>query len=239
MRRTLIASFLCFFTIGCVHIMADETLATKKQSFPAAGVRDARIDTSSGSLEITGRPGASSIEVTAVYKGRPADKERILDNWTLTMEVRGSSFYLKSEPKEHFGWGNQGAIDLTVTLPSEIALDIEDGSGGMRISDMDRDVVIEDGSGGIVVDHVRGNLRIDDGSGSIRVENIGGNLTIEDGSGGIDVRHVGGNVRIDDGSGSIEVEDVAGDLDIPSAGSGSLRYRDVRGRIDVPKRRRT
>ena len=240
MRITLTFAFLALCTGSCAFSMAEQTLRTQNESFSAAGVSAVRLETGPGSLQVTGRPGAPSIEVTAEFKanvGSQGDAKRILDNLKLTMETRGDTFFLKSEQLSDWHWGDSGRIDLTIALPSAVRLDINDGSGSMSIKGMGRDVRIEDGSGEVEVDGVDGNLEIDDGSGSIWIRNVKGEVAIEDGSGGIDIARVGGNVRIDDGSGSIDVEDVAGDLIIPHDGSGSVHYRDVRGRLDIPQRK--
>jgi len=240
MRVFLNPLILLVFTSGCTFSMANQTLRTQKESVPAAGLTMARLETGAGSLTINGQRGASTIEVFAEYKAAiqsESDAERILNNLKLTMEVRGSTFYLKSEQLQSWNWGNSGRIDLTITLPPSLSLEVNDGSGSIMITGMDRPITIEDGSGEIEVDHVRGNLRIDDGSGEIRILDIDGDVDVSDRSGEITVRRVEGSVHIRDGSGGIEVEDVSGDLIIPDEGSGSLRYRDIRGRVDVPKRR--
>lgn len=240
MRISLTFAFLTLCTGSCAFSMAEQTLRTQNESFPSAGVSAVHLETGPGSLQVTGRPGAPSIEVTAEFKaniGSQSDAKRILDNLKLTMETRGDTFFLKSEKLSDWNWGDSGRIDLTIIVPSAVRLDIDDGSGSMSVKGMGRDVRIEDGSGEIEVDGVDGDLVVDDGSGSIWIRNVKGEVEIEDGSGGIDVAHVGGSVRIDDGSGSIDVEDVARDLIIPHDGSGSVHYRDVRGRLDIPRHR--
>jgi hypothetical protein len=240
MRITLSFALLALCTGACAFSMAEQTLRTQNESFPAAGVSAVRLETGPGTLQVTGKPGAPSIEVTAEFKaniGSHGDAQRILDNLKLTMETRGNTFCLKSEQLGDWHWGDSGRIDLTIIVPSEVGLDIDDGSGSMSVKGMGREVRIKDGSGEIEVDGVDGNLVIDDGSGSIWIRNVKGDVRIVDGSGGIDVARVGGSVRIDDGSGSIDVEDVGGDLVIPHDGSGSVHYRDIRGRLDIPRRK--
>jgi len=238
-----LAAFLCCI-LGCSACeisFADELLDTKRQSFPAAGVTGARFETGAGELEIRGRSGATQIEVVAEYRGAPhgsRTREAILDSMKLTMEIRGQSFYLKTEMRNESHWNESGRIDLRVTVPAALDLDIRDGAGGMNIAAVDGNVTIDDGSGGIDVADIGGNLKIRDGSGSITVHNVRKDVRIIDGSGGIDISRVGGNVWIEDGSGGIEVHDVAGRLDIPQAGSGGVSYGDVRGAISVPSRRR-
>jgi DUF4097 and DUF4098 domain-containing protein YvlB len=232
---------LWFLTVsGCLVSSAAETLLTKRESFAAAGVTNARIEAGAGHLTITGRQGVSTIEVVADYKGQAASeqkKQEIIDSLRLSMEVRNGVFHLKSGNVQESNWTTQGWIDLHITLPAALSLNVDDGSGSMSVTGIDGDVTIDDGSGEIEVERIQGNLRIEDGSGSIRVRDVGHNLQIKDGSGGIRIEHVGGDVQIHDGSGSIEVMDVTGSLMVPEHGSGSIHHEQVRGRVQVPSRR--
>jgi DUF4097 and DUF4098 domain-containing protein YvlB len=240
MRACLALVISSMFAASCVFSMAEQTLRTQKESFPAAAVSTVRLETGAGSLTVTGQEGVTAIDVIAEFKanvGSENDAKRILDNLKLTMEIRGNTFYLKTEQRNNWHWGDSGRIDISIVLPSRLPLDVEDGSGGISIKGVDGDIVIDDGSGEIEIDGVRGNLTIQDGSGEIRIRNAARDLEIEDGSGGIDIRHVGGNVRIEDGSGSMSVEDVNGSLVVPSDGSGSIHYADVRGKINIPRRK--
>ena len=153
-------------------------------------------------MAIDGRLSSSTIEVIAEYRGRRGSREdtqKIIDNLKLTTEIRGSTFYLKTESVRDWGWRDNGYIDLTISLPARLKLGINDGSGSMTVSGIDGDVTIEDGSGDIEVNGLKGNLKIDDGSGSIRIENVAKNVSIRDGSGSINIRHVGGDVWIASG----------------------------------------
>jgi len=244
MRACLKPALLCVFSIGvvsCVSGLAEQTLRTEKKSFPAAGLTMARLATGAGSLRIAGTPGASAIEVMAEYRGSntsPGGAERILENLKLTMEVRGDTFYLRSEQVSDWAWNASGRIDLVLTLPPEIGLDVDDGSGSIEISDMAGRVRVEDGSGGIDLERIQGDVSVRDGSGSISIRGADRNVEIEDGSGDIHVRDVGGDVRIEDSSGSIDVEQVRGDFIVPHDGSGSIRFSGIDGRVDIPKRRK-
>jgi len=241
MKISWFIAFLLVFSTSCISVMADHTIRTQTESFPAGDVTAALLETGAGTLTVTGMPGLSAIEVTAEFKCRDssaAKAQDILDNLRLTMEVRGNTFHLKSEHLRDWNWGDSGWIDITIKMPKQIDLEVDDGSGAIAISGMGRNIRIEDGSGEIELTDIDGSIHIEDGSGEIRIRNAQRDVEINDGSGSIDVRYVGGNVRISDGSGSIDVDDVRGDLIIPSDGSGSLHYARVTGKVDVPKRRR-
>ncbi len=252
MKKTIGFIVLCVALAGALS--AFET--TKTLNLPAQGVLRLDIRAGAGSLTVTGREGLAAIEVKAevvVPDVRDKDKEEyIRDRVELTLEKRGDVAILVGRIRDSnrlFHFGENARIDLAVTVPKTMALDIDDGSGGMVVEDLAAAVRIEDGSGEIRVARVVGNVRIDDGSGEMDVERVDGNLEIDDGSGGVEVRDVtgdvtiddgsgevrvrriGGTVTVDDGSGGIDIGDVEKDVRLINVGSGSVKISGEKGRV--------
>jgi hypothetical protein len=241
MRSILLVILVCMFLV--VSAFGSELLSTKQEHFSANGLSRVDFETGAGKLEIHGNSSAKTIEVTAHFMGNPvskADIPKILDNLRLTMEIRGASFFLKTESVENRNLGswlgrNEGYIDITVTLPSKLELNVDDGSGGILIAGMEGNIRVEDGSGEIEINGGN-NVSINDGSGGISIQHVQGTVDIHDGSGSIELLYIGGDVRISDGSGSIEATDIGGRLDVPQSGSGAIHYKNVKGEVHVPNR---
>ena len=194
------------------------------------------IDTGAGSLDVTGVDQLDRVEVRATIIVPNVDdddgKKIVTKDMTLSLDRDGDAVKLKSAFEQRFwGRGSSARIDLVVRAPASLAVEIDDGSGSLDVSDFAAAVSIDDGSGSIDVRHV-GNLRIHDGSGSIDVDGVNGDVYVDDGSGGITIDAVNGSVTIDDGSGSIRVSDVAKDLIILDDGSGGVSFSDVRGTVE-------
>ncbi len=224
-------------------------------TLPAEGITKIEITAGAGSLTVTGADAAKAVEVKAgIVVGGVSDKdmeEYIKDHVELELRKSGSTAVLVGRIREHgFSFFPRDArIDLTVTVPKGLAVEIDDGSGGLavggvtggvRIKDGSgeievRDIAgglwIDDGSGGIEVDNVQGNVEIIDGSGETDVRNVTGDLSIDDGSGGISLRKIGGTVTVEDGSGSLTIDDVGKDVRIRHKGSGSVEITNVRGQV--------
>jgi DUF4097 and DUF4098 domain-containing protein YvlB len=101
-------------------------------------------------------------------------------------------------------------------------LEIESGSGTLKISDIGDTVRAQTGSGGIEIDRVKGNVRIKAGSGSIRATDIAGGFEGHTGSGHITLEQTAsGSVRAATGSGGMELRGVHGSLEA-EAGSGTI-----------------
>lgn len=229
--------------------------STKKLNLPAQGIEKLEIDCSAGFLKIYGIEGLEKIEVTAeiIVKGKRVqdEEEFIRENIKLSLEKKGAGAVLISKFREsfpHISFRTR-VINLTVNVPKNINLQIDDSSGFMSVEDIIGQLNIEDSSGDIYIEDIKGNVDIDDSSGDIEAIAISGYLSIDDGSGGIDVKGVVGDVSIDDGSGSIHVNNIGGnvtvsdgsgsinidgvekDVIIRDDGSGGLRVRNVKGNI--------
>lgn len=228
---------MAMFTASLAHAGWMEYSEVRDLEVDADGASEFVIDAGAGSLIVTGRTSADTINVTATIQvGEKNDakaREIIASDLTLTLTRDGDRVHLQSFFDDDTWFGDSdGAVKLEVEMPAGIALKVDDGSGSIEIRNLDSDVTVDDGSGSIKIVGV-GGLDIDDGSGSIDIRNVSGNVTIVDGSGGISVRGVNGAVRINDGSGSITVHDVENDLIIEEDGSGGLSVSDVRGQVDL------
>jgi DUF4097 and DUF4098 domain-containing protein YvlB len=152
-------------------------------------------------------------------------------------------------------WGNRYArIDLELTVPAGLALDIKDSSGSMKLRGIGESR-IKDSSGSITVEDTGGSVTVKDSSGSIRFARIGGDVIIEsdsagsisgkdirgsvlvkkDSSGSISFTAVDGDFTVErDSSGSISADGVGGNFMVLKDGSGGIKARNVSGSITKP-----
>jgi hypothetical protein len=225
--------FALVFLAGSLACSAQEV---KNLNLPTQGIEKLEINCGAGFLKVQGVEGLNAIEVKADIYAKGISEEDmkgfIEDHVKLTLEPKGNRVVLVSEVRNNSFFSSHDAkIDLTVSIPKKMNLNIDDGSGSIDIGNITGDLYIEDGSGGMRVENIQGDLEIDDGSGEIDVQGITGNVVIDDGSGSIAVNDVGGSVTIDDGSGSIDVDGVGKDLILKETGSGSLHFRNIKGQV--------
>ena len=244
--------FFLFILSGSLVLAYD---AEKTLTLSAEGIMQLKVDSGSGALSIIGREDLASIEVEAKIhiKGvREGDiDEFIRDHMKLSLRKVGDSAVLvaKFENRNLFRIAREAWIDLAVSVPTSLALDLDDGSGDTEVKNIAAPVRIDDGSGALELKAISGGVRIDDGSGSlyvddvdgdlivddssgeIRIRNVTGNVEVDDSSGDMVILHVGGKVTVSDGSGSIEIDDVGGDVLLRRSGSGGLDVTNVKGRV--------
>ena len=247
--KLLSLSALTLALTGCVinvnaqsaNVSLQETLSLETSSISSFD-----IDAGAGSLIIKGDDASTAINVQADI--RTTDER----NYTLVLDSSGGTARLVAKHNSHMGYwkGSSPTIDLTITMPSHLALDIDDGSGNIQITNIANNLYLKDGSGSASIENIKGNVKIDDGSGGLVVRDIQGNIDLNDGSGGLTIANVTGDVEINDGSGELTIKDVtgkvtiddgsgsievsrAGSLEIIESGSGGLSISEIEGEVDI------
>lgn len=242
---------------------ADFYTSPRNADVGTSGARAIQIEAKAGILRVEGRSGITQVRVRGTAR---SERKGSLDDIKLIAERRGDIVFIKADMPERNGSGlwdmmtgrfGQEALDLVIEVPTNLPLEVADGSGdaefintgALRLTDgsgaikvrgAHGDVTIKDGSGSIDLDGVDGSVVITDGSGGIDARNVMGNFTIaSDGSGDIVVSRVGGTARIqNDGSGSIDVDRVAGDFVVDNDHGGHIRYDTVKGTVRIPEKKR-
>lgn len=231
--------------------------APKSATVGTVGAKLIRIVSDAGVLKIDGREGQTAADVRAVAI---ASGRSVLSGIRLIATREGDVVTIRPQMPHRpmFRWGRAffAMMDMSITVPAGIPIEITDGSGdivargigplkitdgsgGIDVKGNTGDVDIRDGSGDIDLQGVDGSVKISDSSGGISVGNITGDLEIPaDGSGSLSAQRIGGSVRVGDkGSGEMNVAHVGSDLVVGEKGSGAIRYDDVRGKVAVPLRR--
>jgi hypothetical protein len=252
------------FVVGLVSLAAipvsaqsrDQDSSKREVTVSTEGATLIVIEAEAGSLRVNGRSGIREARASGIAW---AGSNRRLEEIKLTGERRGTEVYIivdiPDDDDDRWDDDDQAMLDLTVDVPDNIPVDIEDGSGevevmgrlrivdgsgSLRIENIGGPLKVTDGSGELRIERVRGDVTIRDGSGDIEVRDVQGSLTIEgDGSGEIDVQQITGRVHVEaDGSGSIDARNIGGDFVVDRKGSGGIRYADVRGAVRIPANKR-
>lgn len=236
----------CVIHVGGGKAQRADVELSESLEIDATTLRAFDIDAGAGDLSIVGVDGQSTIKVEAQILTTKAR------DYQLTLRKNGDEAELIAIQDGNRGsWiGSSPYIHLFITMPSDLALNIEDGSGDITIDNVLEGVLVDDGSGNILVKNVSKSVTIDDGSGNITLTKINGDVNIEDGSGEIEVTQIQGDVVIDDSSGNLNVyqasgmvtiDDGSGNIDVNTAGgltiinsgSGGLSISGVKGYVSI------
>jgi hypothetical protein len=243
--------------LGAASLGAQDYTAPRSATVPASRAQRIEVIARAGSLRIEGRNGARDVTVRGTAR---ASSRSALEDVKLIAEERGGTIYIEADIPENHDWNDddrQQSLDLTIEVPSDLPIDVQDGSGDLEIRNVGA-LDLSDGSGEAIVEHVGGTLRVKDGSGSLRITDVRGDVSVTDGSGLLEIRDVDGGVEIGSkgsgplritsvaksvhvrskGSGTVDVSHIGGDFVVDRKASGDIQYADVKGRVEVPERRR-
>lgn len=219
---------------------------------PANGIREFRINTGAGEVEIT----PSNLPVITVaaevvimapnaqkadsYLSRDMelslerqnDQAILISSFDYENEASGSTNpfdFLKSPNRQ---------INLKINVPNGIFLKINDNSGDLILANLKNNMDINDGSGLIYLNNIDGDIDINDNSGDIVLKNINKGtpqlpiIKIVDNSGEIRMENIRGNTTIIDASGDIRVTDLTGNLSV-NDNSGDIRLTQIDGDLTI------
>lgn len=211
------------------------------------------VEAGAGSLEIKG----SDRTDIAIKATLCSEDEDALAKMDVSSAVKSGVVHIETElPNKSWmgSYNTQMSINLILTVPSSLRLDVEDSSGEasvknvaslnmkdssgeLMIKDIAGDVSVVDSSGELNIKNIGGNVDVTDSSGDMYAKNIGGDFVVDaDSSGEIDIEQVGRNVLIKrDSSGAIKVEDVTGDFTVKADGSGGIEHDNVGGTVSLPR----
>lgn len=247
------AKAVFIFLLLPVVALAGSLEKTEHLELSTEGIQTLKITCGAGFLRLSGVEGRDRIRVTAhviIYDIEKSELQNFLDNQlVLMLKKRGTRAILHSDFKNKFLLNVDTKINLTIVVPQELNVKVDDGSGSLIVTDLHGNLEIEDDSGSIEIKNIAGNVKVEDGTGEIIIEDIGGKLKVKDGSGSIRIDAIRSNVSVIDGSGSMIIEDVTGNVTvtdgsgnieiygvaknvyIKAAGSGDLEIEGVKGKV--------
>jgi DUF4097 and DUF4098 domain-containing protein YvlB len=200
----------------------------------AAGAKRIVVQAGPGDFTLRGEDARTAVNVT----GRAcASTQELLDGLGLETRREGDVVYIKatapSWDEQLFAFNRYAHMDLTVLVPKDATLELEDSSGDLEVWNV-RTATVTDSSGDQSIRDIAGDLRVSDSSGEIDIERVGGALKLNDSSGDVRIDEVRGDVEVVvDSSGDLEIERVAGSVHIAQDSSGDITISEVQRDVSV------
>jgi len=237
-------------------VLADDCdySTTIDRTFDIAGIKKLEVEAGAGLLDINGKSGRQDILIRARLC---SSSEEVLEKMAVESVKDSDMVHIETQfPNKDSWFGSESAhIDLRLTIPSGMHLDVEDSSGRASVKNV-ASLSMKDSSGELVIEDVQGDLAVIDSSGSIEIEGVGGDVELTDSSGGIYASDVTGSVLViadssgeirvkdvakdviveRDSSGAIDVTNVGGDFTVDRDSSGGIKHKNVLGKVSIPQR---
>jgi len=237
MRKPTVAFALLPLALFAGQAFADECRHTEPHNLTLdfTGVKTVMFDIGPNELTVTASPGAKG----AVQGKACASNPDRLKELSLTQKRVGDKIIVTAERADllsiSFGSSNYAYLSLNATVPDNVLVQLDVGSGDARVSGaaaLSADV----GSGDVEARNIRGLVTADVNSGDIELDTIGSLKVLSVGSGALKARRVKTNVEAGSvGSGDIDLRDVGGNVSIESVGSGGFEANRVGGNVIAGK----
>lgn len=163
----------------------------------------------------------SEATTTTTVDVRPRDPQRAADVRAaeqVTVELAGGQLRIVAHRswRAYSLWGNGGAVDIAVVLPSGSELSVDLAMGRVDAEGTLAACRIKTAMGNVRVDHA-GSLRIATGYGDIAVGTVEGDADLSTGSGSLRATRIDGDAVVKNSNGDTSLGDVTGALQIKSA----------------------
>ena len=119
--------------------------------------------------------------------------------------------------------GAPGMVDLTITAPAWMPLDL---------SGVHTDVRVTGARGPVTVETVQGEISVDGGEGLVTLQSVEGAVSLRGAKGRIEVHSVNEDVSVTASSGDISAETVNGEISLAQTDASGLAASTVNGDID-------
>ncbi|WP_199440470.1 DUF4097 family beta strand repeat-containing protein [Umezawaea beigongshangensis] len=241
MRRVLSSLVVAGVAAGsltaCVEFKQESFTEERTVDVPVTAVR---LQNGSGDVRIVRSADAPATTVTRTVTHPPRDDRPSGDSH----RVEGGTLVLD-------GCGDRCSVDYRVVVPGEGVraygqvdsgdvvleglgdVELDAGSGDVRVGDISGRVYVDSGSGVVAGRDVAGDFVAEVGSGDVDVAEVGGNTVLTVSSGTVRARRMGGEVQVDAGSGDVELELLTARSVRAHADSGNLRVRVPAGAYRV------
>jgi hypothetical protein len=198
------------------------------KSFPAAGFKNLKVETSGGSLTVLGQ-NAGDARIEMYVQGNNDDnlsdaeiKERLEKYYQVSIDKDATTLtaIAKRIDNGNWNWRNHLSISFKVFVPTAMSSDLRTSGGSINLSNLNGEQKAVTSGGSINLENLEGNAFVRTSGGSIEVGNITGTLDAVTSGGSIRATGNLGNSKLKTSGGSIRLNSVSGSLEAHTSGGG-------------------
>ncbi len=164
------------------------------ENVPVSGHSRIRLDAENGEIEITGQPGATSVTVIAeLIVGSNVsrlDADTGLNQLDVIVADGSDEIFVQTQQPKNLD-GRRYIVNYTITVPSDLAVDVTQANGHVTVSDIESSLFTELENGNVYLSGIFGfaTVSVENGSvdGAVTLP-PGGEIVISTGNGDIDLR---------------------------------------------------
>lgn len=202
---------------------------TVHQQAPLSPGSNLHVETSSGSITITGGDVTECSAIATICGRAPTEEEAQLlaEQVKIELETVGNTLTVKAEkpPKR-----NKCSISISydITVPKQTNIECASSYGKINLANITGQTTGKTSSGSIEAKNIEGSTNLDTSYGSVNCRNItGDNITVKSSSGSITAEIIKGPTQLTTSYGSITCADISnGDVKLKTS-SGKIKISNA------------
>jgi DUF4097 and DUF4098 domain-containing protein YvlB len=202
---------------------------TVQQQAPISPGSKLYVETSSGSITITGGDVTECSVIAEICGRAPTEEEAQLlaEQVTIELETAGDTLTVKAD-KPPSRNNRSVSISYDITIPKQTSIECASSYGAIEIANIEGQTSGKTSSGSIEAKNIEGPTNLDTSYGSVNCRNItGSSITVKSSSGSITSEIIKGPAQLTTSYGSITCTDMSdGDLKLKT-NSGKIRLSNA------------
>lgn len=230
-----------FLIIGAATLAGAQDKKTPylTKSLSSAAVKEVNMETSGGSLLITGVDAAEArIEVYVTKNNGRGDNltkaeidQQLKENYELKVEVSGGTLNASAKPKKTFrDWKNSLSVSFRAYVPRNVSSNLNTSGGSIRLANLTGEQNFSTSGGSLDISRLTGTVKGQTSGGSIRVDGAKDNIELVTSGGSIHASNCEGNMVLKTSGGSLRFENLKGMIEAKTSG-GSINGNDISGEL--------
>ena len=232
-----------FFLLTLITALSFSVIAQDKtpymtKSLSGESVKSTEVQTSGGSISVTGVSAAAETKVEVYISGNNGkneiSKEEIaqrLEKYDLNVSVSNNRLTAIAKPKErNMDWKKGLSISFKIYVLKNISTDLTTSGGSISLTNLTGDQRFTTSGGSLHIDNVGGKMDGRTSGGSIDLKNSRDDIDLTTSGGSIKANNCDGKMRLTTSGGSLNLEGLKGDIKASTSG-GSVNGRNIGGEL--------
>ncbi len=203
-----------------------------------AGIKDVEVETSGGSISVTGEAGGKArveVYITGNNSRDQLSRQEIQDRLAkyYDLDITTDNNKLKAIAKRKHDindWKKSLSISFRVYVAREVSTDLSTSGGSISLKNLSGKENFSTSGGSLSLDDVSGTIDGRTSGGSISVSNSHDDIELSTSGGSIEASKCEGKLRLSTSGGSLDLQDLKGDIRATTSG-GSIHGSKIEGEL--------
>jgi len=231
--------FLMLAAQSCLAIAQKDKVPFMTKSFSNETIKNAEVQTSGGSITITGVAAAEARVEVYVYSNnnnqsnlsKDEVQQRLNQLYDLTINVTNGKLTAIAKSKEQIrDWKKALNISFKVFVPKEISSELSTSGGSISLVNLSGNQDFSTSGGSLHINNLSGKINGRTSGGSIDLENSKNDIELTTSGGSIEAKNCEGKLRLSTSGGSLNLKDLKGDIMATTSG-GSVNGKTISGEL--------